>query len=674
MTTSEGSLSPQMVTSGSVECAPSSSFNCFVAPTDNTSLVNPGFHKKKNVAEWTVADIGEWLQRIHCEEYLSVFAQNNINGEMLLLLDKECIREMVPKVGDSVRIHTALCRLRRSPAVWSPISQADEHASWSPVATLTERNDYYGQELLSIGVWYPEGKCRLVNLNGCTSAEDIMLAIVKQHNPNVLRSDLQSWRVLEGKKRYSTSDLLALLNPNDRRLRVLSLEYVPRKEHTPVIRKPLPRDFNGLSIASDPRPTSKHVSMHLSEYFPEVDSQELKKTVRNSAILTKRLSHLPHNRFSRLLSNVVLPENDENDENDLEGDEKGEHTLYPNKKLQDKRRETTLTLSSNASSAEVNNSDNTLVPVHSSPELVDQTLRSLTPTELDSPTVLQEADEPQFLARLASEERSPTKWVRGQMIGSGSFGTVYMGMNTFNGELLAVKQVEITPSDMKDPRKLKMIRALEHEIELMRNLNHENIVQYRGFKIDDKHLNIFLEYVPGGSLASMLTQYGSFEENLVSRYVRQILAGLEYLHERNIFHRDIKGANILVNDKAQVKISDFGLSKKLETQQLLTNRQSMQGSAFWMAPEVVMQGPATPKADIWSLGCLVIELLTCQHPFPQLTQLQALFKLGNMVKPAIPNNLSPEVTDFLDKALSIEPEMRPSAKELRRHPFVVSSE
>jgi mitogen-activated protein kinase kinase kinase len=155
-------------------------------------------------------------------------------------------------------------------------------------------------------------------------------------------------------------------------------------------------------------------------------------------------------------------------------------------------------------------------------------------------------------------------------------------MDASSGLLMAVKQVKLpTGSAPNQERKKSMLSALEREIELLKNLQHENIVQYLctfTFKpslgpiltltidssVDEEYLNIFLEYVPGGSVTALLRNYGAFEEPLVKNFVRQILQGLNYLHERDIVHRDIKGGNILVDNKCGVKISDFGISKKVD--------------------------------------------------------------------------------------------------------------
>ncbi|CAE6433831.1 unnamed protein product [Rhizoctonia solani] len=280
----------------------------------------------------------------------------------------------------------------------------------------------------------------------------------------------------------------------------------------------------------------------------------------------------------------------------------------------------------------------------------------------------------EITAEVESRRKRSIKWIKGALIGSGSFGSVYLGMDAVQGLLMAVKQVELpTGSSQNEERKMSMLTALEREIELLKQLQHENIVQYLDSSTDAHHLNIFLEYVPGGSVATLLRNYGAFEEPLARNWVRQILQGLNYLHEREIIHRDIKGGNILVDNKGGIKISDFGISKKVEDNLLggsRIHRPSLQGSVFWMAPEVVKQTSYTYKADIWSVGCLVVEMLTGQHPWAQLSQMQAIFKIGSLARPTIPPDISPEAEDFLNKTFELDYTTRPTAAELLNHPWV----
>lgn len=273
------------------------------------------------------------------------------------------------------------------------------------------------------------------------------------------------------------------------------------------------------------------------------------------------------------------------------------------------------------------------------------------------------------------------KWMQGALIGQGSFGSVFLALHAVTGELMAVKQVEV-PSNTNsnlDKKKENMVAALKREIDLLRDLQHENIVQYLGSNSDAEHFNIFLEYVPGGSVAAMLNSYGQLQEPLIRNFVRQILAGLSYLHGRDIIHRDIKGANVLVDNKGNIKISDFGISKRVEASALLApqkngghiHRPSLQGSVFWMAPEVVKQTSYTRKADIWSLGCLIVEMFTGNHPFPNCSQLQAIFQIGNSsAKPDTPEKASEEGKAFLNKTFEVDHEKRPSADELLLMPFL----
>ncbi|KAL7333728.1 ATP binding [Mucor circinelloides] len=272
----------------------------------------------------------------------------------------------------------------------------------------------------------------------------------------------------------------------------------------------------------------------------------------------------------------------------------------------------------------------------------------------------------------------PDTWMKGSLIGRGTFGDVYLGLNPISGELMAVKQVELpVENSATEERKKSMVKALHREIELLRELEHDNIVQYLGSKEDESYFSIFLEYVPGGSVAGLLSSYGAFQEPLVKSFVRQILKGLNYLHNKDIVHRDIKGANVLVDNKGGVKITDFGISKKVEEDIILqgqsasaAHRPSLQGSIYWMAPEVVKQTHYTRKADIWSLGCMVVEMLTGDHPFPEYSQMQAIFQIGCYTAPNIPANLSEDAQDFLRCTFQLNHEERPSADELLKHPFL----
>lgn len=291
----------------------------------------------------------------------------------------------------------------------------------------------------------------------------------------------------------------------------------------------------------------------------------------------------------------------------------------------------------------------------------------------------EDADE-ELQSFLAGESWDDNKWMKGALIGQGSFGCVYLALHAVTGELLAVKQVE-TPApganSQNDNRKKSMIEALKREISLLRDLTHPNIVQYLGCSSSADYLNIFLEYVPGGSVQTMLNSYGALPEPLVRSFVRQILTGLSYLHNRDIIHRDIKGANILVDNKGTIKISDFGISKKLEASNILNgannnkHRPSLQGSVFWMAPEVVKQTSYTRKADIWSLGCLVVEMMTGSHPYPDCSQLQAIFKIGGgKAAPTIPDHASEDAKAFLAQTFEIDHKQRPSADDLMLSKFL----
>lgn len=272
--------------------------------------------------------------------------------------------------------------------------------------------------------------------------------------------------------------------------------------------------------------------------------------------------------------------------------------------------------------------------------------------------------------------------IRGQLIGKGTYGRVYLGINADNGELLAVKQVEINAriAGTDRDRIKEMVGALDQEIDTMQHLEHPNIVQYLGCERGDLSISIYLEYISGGSIGSCLRKHGKFEESVVKSLTRQTLGGLAYLHDMGILHRDLKADNILLDVDGTCKISDFGISKKTDDIYGNDSTNSMQGSVFWMAPEVIQsQGQGySAKVDIWSLGCVVLEMFAGRRPWSKEEAIGAIFKLGSLGQaPPIPDDvsmsISPAALAFMYDCFTVNSSERPTAGTLlTRHPFCES--
>ncbi|KAH6809244.1 MAPK/ERK kinase kinase 1 [Perilla frutescens var. frutescens] len=257
------------------------------------------------------------------------------------------------------------------------------------------------------------------------------------------------------------------------------------------------------------------------------------------------------------------------------------------------------------------------------------------------------------------------EWQKGELLGRGSFGNVYEGI-TVDGFFFAVKEVSLL--DQGDNEKQHIVQ-LRQEIELLSQFAHKNIVQYYGSQMDESHLYIFLELVTRGSILSLYQKY-VLTDSVVCSYTRQILHGLKYLHDRNVVHRRIKCANILIDANGLVKLADFGLTKAMHW--LTINLNDVKGTPFWMAPEVVrwQRRMLGLGADIWSLGCTVLEMLTRRFPYSNLEYMQALFRIGRGDRPDIPDSVSSNARDFILDCLQFDPSLRPTAAQLLDHPFV----
>ncbi|OAA64676.1 map kinase kinase kinase [Niveomyces insectorum RCEF 264] len=273
------------------------------------------------------------------------------------------------------------------------------------------------------------------------------------------------------------------------------------------------------------------------------------------------------------------------------------------------------------------------------------------------------------------------RWFKGQLIGKGTYGRVYLGMNATTGEFLAVKEVEVPPKlvAQNDKNRVReLVAALNQEIETMQHLDHVNIVQYLGCERKETSISIFLEYISGGSIGSCLRRHGKFEESVVASLTRQTLSGLAYLHREGILHRDLKADNILLDVDGTAKISDFGISKKTDNIYGNDRTNSMQGSVFWMAPEVIRPQDEgySAKVDIWAVGCVVLEMFAGRRPWSQEETVGAIYKIAQGETPPIPEDVRTTITPsafcFMLDCFTVNPTERPTAsKLLSLHPFCI---
>jgi serine/threonine protein kinase len=235
-------------------------------------------------------------------------------------------------------------------------------------------------------------------------------------------------------------------------------------------------------------------------------------------------------------------------------------------------------------------------------------------------------------------------------LGQGSFGRVYLGMDGETQRLMAVKQV-LLPNN--DKGTFEIAKDLHKEIQFLQKHKHPNIVRYYGAELKDNTLNIFMEYMSGGSLAKNIADFGKIPEKAAIRYTKQILYGLLYLHSKNIAHRDIKGANVLISHaNSTVKLADFGCAKEI-AQNKTNNMESMRGTANWMAPEVIKQEGGGRFQDIWSLGCTVYEMLVGKPPWHHLNnQFSVLYHIASTdTFPELPPHMSNLSIDFIKKCM-----------------------
>lgn len=236
-------------------------------------------------------------------------------------------------------------------------------------------------------------------------------------------------------------------------------------------------------------------------------------------------------------------------------------------------------------------------------------------------------------------------------------------MNKTTGENVAIKIIDLDATNDE-------IEDIQKEVHLQKALNSPNIVQLYGSFVVGSELWIIMEFLSGGSVAELL-KAGVFEEVQISIILRDVLKALVYLHQSGKIHRDIKGANILVTDKGDVKLADFGVSGQISN--TMSKKNTFVGTPYWMSPEVIKQTGYNNKVDIWSLGITTIEMAKGEPPYSNIKPMSALFLIPQNIPPTLEGNYSKNFKEFVSLCLTKDPLKRPSAKELLNHKFIVGN-
>ncbi|CAM4560760.1 mitogen-activated protein kinase kinase kinase 1 isoform X2 [Caretta caretta] len=274
--------------------------------------------------------------------------------------------------------------------------------------------------------------------------------------------------------------------------------------------------------------------------------------------------------------------------------------------------------------------------------------------------------------------REDAEWLKGQQIGLGAFSSCYQAQDVGTGTLMAVKQVTYVRNTSSEQE--EVVEALREEIRMMSHLNHPNIIRMLGATCEKSNYNLFIEWMAGGSVAHLLSKYGAFKESVVVNYTEQLLRGLSYLHENQIIHRDVKGANLLIDSTGhRLRIADFGAAARLASKGTGAGEFQGQllGTIAFMAPEVLRGQQYGRSCDVWSVGCAIIEMACAKPPWnaeKHSNHLALIFKIASATTaPSIPSHLSPGLRDVTLRCLELQPQDRPPSRELLKHPVFRTS-
>lgn len=270
------------------------------------------------------------------------------------------------------------------------------------------------------------------------------------------------------------------------------------------------------------------------------------------------------------------------------------------------------------------------------------------------------------LRQVVSKENPTALYQKIKKVGQGASGSVYvarpLGPLAQQHSQVAIKQIDLSTQPRKE--------LIVNEITVMRESQHPNIVNFlEAYLRGNSDLWVVMEYMEGGPLTDII-ENNTLNEQQIATICRETCKGLQHLHSKSIIHRDIKSDNMLLDNRGNVKITDFGFCAKLTDQK--NKRATMVGTPYWMAPEVVKQKEYGAKVDVWSLGIMAIEMIESEPPYLNEEPLKALYMIATNGTPKLkhPERLSKELMSFLSCCLCVDVNYRSSTAQLLQHEFL----
>ena len=253
-----------------------------------------------------------------------------------------------------------------------------------------------------------------------------------------------------------------------------------------------------------------------------------------------------------------------------------------------------------------------------------------------------------------------------EKLGQGTYATVYKAYKKGNTrDIVAIKCVK------KSSLSKSSTENLLREIEILKSLNHRHIVELKDFQWDDNNIFLILEYCSGGDLSTYIRRYRRLPENVAGKFLRQLASALQYIHDKNISHMDLKPQNLLIESKDNLvlKVGDFGFAQYLLGKE---GHDNLRGSPLYMAVEMFSSESYDASVDLWSTGVILFETLFGYAPFASATfgELELKILSNDDIKIPEKPNITPKCKDLLQRLLQRNPSQRISFQDFFNHPFV----